>query len=135
MVKVFVLEDMETRIKTFKKEIIGVDLVIATSYDEAISLWRPKTFDVVFLDHDLGGRTSSNCLVEPNVGCRFARDKQKELWSSLVFVHSLNEYGRNEIAEIVNGTAIPFIAINWNNLLTVLNDPQQLRSQIDANLQ
>lgn len=133
--KIFILEDNQERIKKFKKELIEFDITITTSYDEAVSLWKPSTFDVVFLDHDLGGRTSSDCHREPNVGCRFAREKQKELWCSLVFVHSLNIDGRKEIAAVTNGTEIPFICINWENLRLVLQDQAQIRAQIDASIQ
>ncbi len=135
MTKVFILEDNEERIKKFKKELIGFEVTIATSRDEANKLWKPDTFEVVFLDHDLGGMQNANCKIEPNTGCNFARDVQQQLWKSLVFVHSLNWYGRKEIAEIALGNEAPFIGLNWENIRIVLSDPIQLKAQIDANIQ
>jgi CheY-like chemotaxis protein len=135
MSKVFILEDNEDRISIFKKNIKCDELVIARSFSEAVQFWRDKYFDVVFLDHDLGGETHSDCLNNNNTGCRFARLYATSLFSCLVFVHSMNLEGRKEISLIANGSEIPFVCINWENLNCLLNDPSQIKSQIENSIQ
>jgi len=135
MAKVFILEDNQERINIFRKYVKCEELVFATSYFEAKTLWRDKYFDVVFLDHDLGGQTQADCLREPNTGCRFAREHAESLFSCLVFVHSMNMHGRREISLITNGSEVPFVCINWENLNCLLNDPEQIKSQIENSIQ
>ena len=118
-----------------KKKIKCEELVIATSYQEAKLSWKDNYFDVVFLDHDLGGNKESDCIREINVGCRFAREIKESLFKCLVFVHSMNPNGRREISLISNGSELPFICINWENLNCLLMDPDQIKSQIENSIQ
>lgn len=51
--RVLVLDDDNTRHKTFKKNLIGHDVVHVHTYDEAVTALEGERFNVMYLDHDL----------------------------------------------------------------------------------
>lgn len=53
--KIFILEDDETRISAFMEALEGHDLTVARSVDDAKALYlEGGDFDTLLLDHDLG---------------------------------------------------------------------------------
>lgn len=127
MLRIFILEDSEERIKIFKRNLIGHEVTIATSFDEAIEKWTGK-YDVTFLDADLGGNQGMDSGVdgcaEYNSGHHFAVVKQEELKKTNVFVHSLNPSEAEKIAARTKGLKVPFITINWDSLRNIFNNDE-----------
>lgn len=96
MKRIFILEDDPLRIVQFRKACIGHDLTLAVDCDEAKRLWQPP-YDLVCLDHDLGGETFVDSRYE-NTGfqfCRFLTEPQpfKDLRQTPFIVHSYNPEG------------------------------------------
>lgn len=102
--RIFILEDSKSRIQKFKDKLnrTGISLFIATSANEAYHLFEEeKEFDIMFLDHDLGGKVfmeSTNL----NSGFQVAKYiKENDIKAKRIIIHSLNSVG----------------AINMNNIL------------------
>jgi len=55
--RIFILEDDENRVVTFKNKLHDHDLVIVDNAEDAIRELQAGDFDAIFLDHDLGGET------------------------------------------------------------------------------
>jgi len=97
MAKIFIIEDELLRINWFKKNFTHCDLTIAIDIDEAKKKFSPP-YDLVFFDHDLGGRTYVPSD-DRNTGWQFAKHVCEffpELDTDFI-VHSLNEVGAANI--------------------------------------
>jgi len=55
--KILILEDNEERNKQFRKNLVGADISIMDDVEELKTLLLGDVWDVLFLDHDLGGRS------------------------------------------------------------------------------
>lgn len=55
--KILVLEDDPNRIEIFKKHLSKHDTAYTDTAQGAIDLLKANEYDVIFLDHDLGGQT------------------------------------------------------------------------------
>ena len=95
MSRVFVLEDDPVRIKLFRNAGIGHDLTVVTTLsrpDGAFAQWNPP-YDLVYLDHDLGGQVMVDSD-EEETGAAFTRwlppagDHQP-----VITIHSFNPVG------------------------------------------
>lgn len=111
---VFFLEDNPHRYVYFNKWIENkldeFELVTATEADEAIEIMRArKHFDVVFLDHDLGGKVFVNSNDE-NTGYQVAKFMKRNgnTFNQLI-IHSQNPAGADNINHIFpEAMKIPF---------------------------
>jgi CheY-like chemotaxis protein len=54
--RIFILEDSPYRIENFKQMLIGHAVDVATTVDEAKAFLDIYKYDLMFLDHDLGGQ-------------------------------------------------------------------------------
>jgi CheY-like chemotaxis protein len=92
--KVFVLEDDETRVDWIRKNFDEkVEMDLTDEADEAITLLRNNKYDLVFLDHDLGGEqmVSSD---HHNTGATVAKIMHETPnKDSVIIVHSYNPIG------------------------------------------
>lgn len=108
---VLVLEDDPERIKQFKKRLIGNTFQIVSDADAAILALTYNKWDVLFLDHDLGGETyvpSSNANTGYQVA-KFLHDNPKYKPSEAIIIHSLNPGGaENMQAVLPEAYRIPF---------------------------
>lgn len=89
--KVLVLEDSPQRVYEFRQRFLEIGWVgtFVDKAQEAIDLLKKKSFDIIFLDHDLGGET----YVDPNnknTGSEVARWLSENPTESVVIIHSLN---------------------------------------------
>ena len=105
MLKIFILEDNDERIKRFKNKAneftkTNVELYIAKDVNAAIKLYEEnKPFNMYFLDHDLGGRVFVDSK-EENTGYTFAKYLAKNNITGKneqIYSHSLNPVGRKNI--------------------------------------
>ncbi len=90
--RVFILEDDPSRIRRFKRALIGNDLTISDNVPDAIAKYNGP-YDVVCLDHDLGGEVFVPSE-HPNTGYAFSKwlaDSSDD--QSPVIVHSMNQAG------------------------------------------
>ena len=55
VMKIFILEDNIERVKSFRKMFHPEQLVFTDKVEYAKDILKKDTFDVLFLDHDLGG--------------------------------------------------------------------------------
>mgnify|MGYP000892655655 CR=1 FL=1 len=111
--KAFVLEDDPERIKQFKKRFAekNWEYVIVSDVVSAIKALSTITFNILFLDHDLGGEVYVDIL-NSNTGSELAR------WISdngvkgdpVVIIHSLNTVGQAYMSSLIkNPFVIPFV--------------------------
>lgn len=113
MAKVLVLDDDLTRHKKFKQKLIGNEVIHVTNAEEAIFyLKNEEVFDVVFLDHDLGGK--QNVISGKETGYEVAcwiRDNPEKRPNQIV-IHSFNPVGAKNMMEVLPGSIyVPGI---WN---------------------
>lgn len=125
--KVFILEDDDYRNSEFRKVLFDVDATFTTSYDEAIDKYQGP-YDVVCLDHDLGGKTFVSSA-EQNTGYQFTK-KMPYITTipPIVLIHSYNPEGaENMRLELVtkgyNPIKMPF-GPTLLNLLKNLHTPR-----------
>lgn len=132
MLKIFVLEDSEIRIKAFEQNLNGegFSVTIAESFDDAMVQWGDGDYDVVFLDNDLGQQVMVG-PEEHNSGLNFARHKVEELKNKFVFVHSLNTDRRKDIVRLVNGYEMPYTTFNWERIIAWLKAQAAVKDQHD----
>jgi len=112
---VLVLEDNEERVKQFKLRFPTANTVYTDVADEAIKQLENYEWDVLFLDHDLGGLVHVSSS-DDNTGAGVARwlDKHTDRIPNLVIIHSLNPPGQSYIKSLLPGALIlPFA---WNSL-------------------
>lgn len=96
MARVFILEDDPIRIEQFREAGLSQELTVAESVDEAKQVYIPGSYDLLLLDHDLGGQQ----MVEsenPNTGaefCKWVVEAEKGIENDpVVVVHSYNPQG------------------------------------------
>lgn len=119
MKKIFILEDNPERNKIFKRDLsVNNDIVIATTVKEARRLFtKNSNYDILMLDHDLGGRQYVSSQ-EEETGYQFIRwlAENYDIRDYYVVVHSLNPSGAtNMMKYVAHGERIPF-----TNLIDVL---------------
>lgn len=115
--KVFVLEDNLNRIELFQSLFAyrGDEHSYATNFDDAVSMYLEADADVVFLDHDLGGRVYVDSE-EPNTGYQFVKwivENDPNLERKRFFIHSWNPIGSTKMLTYLiesgaNAFALPF---------------------------
>lgn len=96
--KILILEDDIERIVQFKKNMSdGNLLVFVDDPKEAIDLLQEGKWDVLFLDHDLGGQVFVPS--GKNTGYEVATflEVNKEFRPETIVVHSMNPVGANNI--------------------------------------
>lgn len=92
VMRIFILEDDDYRNSQFRETLFHTDATFTTSYDEAVKAYNGP-YDVVCLDHDLGGQQMVSSQ-EQNTGYQFTK------WMPpagsippVVFIHSYNPNG------------------------------------------
>lgn len=123
-VRILVLEDNPNRIRKFKSALIGFVVDYAAEADEAIQLLSEKKYDLIFLDHDLGGEewvSSTN----PNTGYQVAKVVAEKTGpsSTFVIIHSMNHIGADNINGVLpHAMKIPFRSLNIKRQATEVNE-------------
>ena len=119
-VRVFILEDSVNRVSQFRQLLVGCDVTVASSFDEAVARFR-SPYDLLCLDYDLGGAPAASPYDE-NTGCGFVLwmpDASVDLCpSALVHSHDPSgalEMGRELSAKGFNVKVQPFgdAALEW----------------------
>src|SRR3954467_10883234 len=111
--RVLVLDDDNNRHVTFRRNLIGHDVVHVHTYDEAVAALAGERFDVMFLDHDLNlegvhrsVRRDEETGVEWEMNGAHVAHVIAELPSEKrpdeVFVHSYNPDGASNMIAILH---------------------------------
>lgn len=134
MSRIFVLEDDPNRIRQFRQAAIGAELTLCSTVADAITAFdRGGPYDLICLDHDLGGETyvpSDN----DNTGYTFA------LWlsqfklqptASVIVIHSYNGGGARRMMDVLTPNATvyyePFGPTTLNIVRTIASLPDRAR--------
>jgi hypothetical protein len=107
--KILILEDAEERVRQFKQKFIEHDVKVSDKPKEIIQLLQDDSWDVLFLDHDLGDKI----YVPSGEGTGFEvadwLAHNPDRIPSLVILHSLNYHGRQAMAsKIPDAVHAPF---------------------------
>jgi CheY-like chemotaxis protein len=112
--KIFFLEDNINRYAPFfewlEQKAIDPHVLSAKSYREAIEIFKDnKEFDVIFLDHDLGGKVFIDSRKE-NTGYTVAKYiLNNNIKYEQCIIHSQNPAGANNIQSILkDAIKLPF---------------------------
>lgn len=101
--RVLILEDDPERTEKFRRLLIGNVVEIVETAREAIDLLRVKEWDVLSLDHDLGGEQ----MVEsgPGTGYEVAKwlEQNPERKPPRILLHSFNGPGRANMLACLPG--------------------------------
>ncbi len=112
--KIFILEDNPERIKTFKEILKEHELTIAENVEQAKKAYGKGDFDILFLDHDLGGRVYVPSA-EPNTGYQFAefiKDDDPNCADKEIIIHSMNPAGCQAMQHVLPwAQLIPFLVV------------------------
>jgi len=115
--RILILEDNDERIKKFKENLSLSDLVIVKEASHAIHKLQNESWDALFLDHDLGGKTyvSTN---DENTGSAVARwlNQNGDKIPELVMIHSLNPPGQQNMKSLLpSAYVLPFLWLKIND--------------------
>jgi CheY-like chemotaxis protein len=96
---ILVLEDDEERHKRFSRNLIGHDFVIVASVQSAIFYLKKKNWDMLYLDHDLGGQVYVPS--GPNTGYEVAKwlEENPEYKPTKIILHSFNPVGAENMQQ------------------------------------
>ena len=106
---ILVLEDDPVRHIAFKKQLTGSNYVIVETAQEAIDQLREKTWDCLFLDHDLGGRVYEDS--GDGTGYEVAEwlSERPEKQPGCIIIHSLNPVGADNMHnKLPKSLKVPF---------------------------
>jgi hypothetical protein len=119
--RVFILEDDPTRMFWLHERLLGHEIVHAESCTQADRFQGP--FDLVLLDHDLGGRQLED---HEDNGEAFANLISDQIGAAHVIIHSYNPAGAWRMARVfLNDAGIPvnvapFRGVLFNKLLDAI---------------
>lgn len=114
--KIFILEDDPGRMGWFRFRLYLHDITHAESCTEIARFMPP--YDLVFLDHDLGGRQLED---HEDNGCTFAKMIAGHVDPKTVIIHSYSFDGARNIQSVLGGGWIaPFRGPTFNQLINAL---------------
>jgi response regulator of citrate/malate metabolism len=94
--KVFILEDDPNRMKTLRGVLISHEIVWSDTVDKAKELFdKEKPFDLILLDHDLGGEIFVDSEL-PNTGFQFVKflaENKEAINNAQIILHTMNRPG------------------------------------------
>jgi CheY-like chemotaxis protein len=105
MKNILILEDDPSRMLAFERKLEGHNMVHARAAEEAIALLEEYEWDIVFLDHDLGGEIMVDHYVNRNTGYTVAKwlEENPDQKPATVIIHSFNPDGANSMAKAIPG--------------------------------
>jgi CheY-like chemotaxis protein len=109
IMRILILEDSVERQEQFYKNLINYDVEITDSSKTAIQKLSNEKWDILFLDHDLGGE--AYVPSGENTGYEVAKflEENQQFMPRNIVVHSLNSVGAKNINDALpNAVRIPF---------------------------
>jgi DNA-binding NarL/FixJ family response regulator len=131
---IFFLDDDHNRRNKFKQNSIGHQVMFATSADEAFKILADNTFDIIYLDHDLATEHYSGEYGIEKTGLDVAIElkNHRHLHQALVFVHSLNPDGRQNIKSVLNGFFQVYLPEDLNASMLWQIDVAEILNRVDS---
>jgi CheY-like chemotaxis protein len=115
--KIFILEDDSQRVVLFKKLLSGNNIIFAHKAQTAFEiLKKDKVWDIIFLDHDLGGKQHVNSFEEETGYQVSLFIKKNGIKYNQLIVHSLNYVGAKNISCVLKDCEI----IPFHQLIKIL---------------
>ncbi len=120
--RIFVLEDDQNRVKRFKRELVGHNVDYATTMVDGTRFVSKKDYDLIFLDHDLGGLE----MVDPespegtgyHVALEISFSKNRE---TPCVIHSCNPCGAGMMNKVLqNSKIVPFVALDIHKEVAIV---------------
>lgn len=111
---IFILEDNKYRMIKFRRELIGHQIHHSETVEGATGMLVRHKYDLIFLDHDLGGEEFVDSKDE-NTGYQLASfiasfTQNKE---TPCIVHSCNPAGADNIVNVLpHAVKLPFVSLN-----------------------
>lgn len=111
---IFILEDNRNRMIKFRRELIGHHIDHAETLDIGRRMIRENKYDLIFLDHDLGGKEMVDSSDE-DTGYYLARfiaadSKNRE---TPCIIHSCNPFGADNMANALpHAVKVPFPSLD-----------------------
>lgn len=124
---ILILEDSKKRIKTFRQQLIGHNVVDVLGTKECIDLLKEKEWDYLFLDHDLLDIHYA-MLVKGHKGVAPGTGRDVAKWLSenpdrspkkMVIIHSLNPVGSQKMFDLLDGKVtcdVKKVPFAWDNV-------------------
>ena len=108
MKRVFILEDDPMRMGLFYKTLVGKDQVVIDHIESCTQVDKFKPpYDVICLDHDLGGRQLTEHEDNGHLFTKLVKDRINP--EAVIIVHSYNHGGaRNMLQTLGRGAYMPF---------------------------
>ena len=99
--RILILEDDPERQIRFRRKMIGHYVVITEFAAEAIRLLQEENWNLLCLDHDLGGKVFVDSSTESNTGYAVAKwlEEHPDRQPNQILLHSLNPSGRKNMAD------------------------------------
>ena len=113
--RIFVLDDDMHRIKWFKKAFSGDNVYYAHDPIEAERMLRDHEYDIIYLDHDLGGPYTRGPKGD-GIDLAEAMAKHKLHIDTPIVVHSLNHEGSEDILATLKHTHNTLFRIDFLRL-------------------
>jgi len=127
MLKVFILEDDPKRLISLRKMLEGHDLHYAKSCNDVTRFEPP--YDLILLDHDLGGRQMEQ---HEDCGLTFIKlIKDKINPEATIVYHSYNYWGAKQMYEEMNcrGYKAPYM---WRDFIMIIDKMKYWDVEDDA---
>ena len=117
-IKILVVEDDPNRVVRFSRECAGHDLTVTEFASDGASHVRGTKFDLIFLDHDLGGQQMVDS--DDNSGYHVAKAIPGSINDETpVVVHSLNPIGSQRMVGVLkNGYRISFTNLRISEVVS-----------------
>lgn len=102
---ILILEDDLLRMESFYKNFAGHNIVIVEHAKECISYLKEQEWDILFLDHDLGGMQMVDSD-EEDTGATVAKfiNKNSQYKPAIVIIHSMNPVGAQLMSDLIPGS-------------------------------
>ena len=111
--KIFILDDDMRRIKWFKRAFIGHNVYYAHDPIEAEKMLRKNHYDMIFLDHDLGGAAFVRGKNGDGIDLAKVMARDELATGSIIIVHSLNHHGSMNIMSVLKDTHLNLHRIDF----------------------
>jgi ActR/RegA family two-component response regulator len=108
--KILILDDDQTRHKEFNRRLIGNTVKNVFTVSETIEALKNESWDYIFLDHDLGGKTFVNSGGSEETGWDVAvwLSENPDRQPKTIIIHSFNPCGAKNMKSLLpNAEIIP----------------------------
>lgn len=101
--RVFFLDDLNQRKRAFRNHSGHHEIDFASTGQQAAEMLKANTYDLIFLDYDLGASYPKGCGLEVQTGLDVAAALAEcdHLRDALVFIHSLSEEAAIEMKKVL----------------------------------